>query len=99
MHLNQIYPRFTVTDAHNRALKYSRRGDKFYREWLNPTLKMDKTYLKREISRSQYAYGLLAAVEMLVDGHTLYAPDVREDAKTEADRDLEEWFGPKKGRD
>jgi hypothetical protein len=96
MNLHEIYPRFTVTDLYGRALKYECRGNKYYREWLNPPVEMDRTYLKREISRSQYAYGLLAAVEFHITGQTSFAPDVRVDVKSEAEKDLDEWFGEKR---
>jgi hypothetical protein len=97
MHIMEIYPRFTLTDFYNRALRYERRGDKYYRKWLNPPVEMARKYLEKEISRSQYAYGLLAKIEYEINGLTLYAPDVRQDVTDEEPSELDKWFGPKRG--
>lgn len=96
MNIKEIYPRFTLIDAHNRTLRYARVGQKFYREWLNPTPDLVRRYRKREITRSAYAYALLAKIEQVTTGKIpdpVVIVETQDNAEPSA---LDKFFGPKR---
>ena len=95
MDVTELLPTFHFTDAHGRELTYTYFNNEYYVTWTNPPPGYANRVKPKQITRLQYAYGLLAKVEEYTQGYTFYVPDFTSPLKTEAEQDLDDWFGEK----
>ena len=96
MHIYEFYPQFTFQDDWNRILKYQVINGKYYRTWMNTPKGFTQHQARKEITKQQFAYGLLCAIEKEVIGINVPIKDVPVEAPKELQSELDKFFGPQK---